>query len=144
MKLKRTSSYRVSTTVIGRWSTQWCIGNLMGRNRRPTFFSNLLEAAARMRVDLPVHFSPATTIRTPVWWPCGWTDLDEALSMDNAGRRNLEIQNAKGVSEWVSRVKLRWSEKTKDFRETLTGDCRYWLCRTFASTVTESRNLPFS
>jgi hypothetical protein len=53
------------------------------------------------------------------------TDLDEALSMDTAAKRNLEFKN----------VKERVSENAKEFKETFTGDCRWWLGRTFASTV---------
>lgn len=65
-----------------------------------------------MRLDLPVPWSPATTIRTPVR-ACGLTVLGTALTIDDAERRKPRIEKR-------IRVRLRCNEaKTKGKRRTL-------------------------
>lgn len=66
--------------------------------------------AVLMRLDLPVPWSPATTIRTPVR-ACGLTVLGTTLTIDDAGRRKPRIEKR-------IRVRLRCNEaKTKGKEE---------------------------
>lgn len=76
--------------VIGTRSGYRSSGSLVGGNTGGTFTGKFSAAAVIMRLDFPVPWSPATTIRTPVR-PCGLTVPAEALAMDTASAtRNLK------------------------------------------------------
>lgn len=74
--------------VMGTRSGYRSSGNLVGGNTGGEVTGKFSAAAVIIRLDFPVPWSPATTIRTPVR-PCGLTVPAEAFAINDA-TKNLK------------------------------------------------------